>query len=138
MAKVNVSGKSGSFVYNGVTVPFKSLKPKTTRDFADTTDSANYDSASDLVHKAQIAVTTQTEVPVEGLFDLNTTPTTFVASLFNAAGALPCSFVYTSGRPYGHGNFDLIDFETTIVTDQAEAVKWTATLRSNGVFVLGS
>lgn len=138
MAKVNVSGKSGSFVYSGTTIPFKSVKPKTSRDFADTTDSGNYDQTTDLVHKSQIVVTTQTEVPVEGVFDLTTTPSSLIAALYNATAAVPCSFVYTSGHTYGHGNFDLIDFEATYVSDQAEPVKWTATLRSNGVFTYGS
>jgi hypothetical protein len=139
MAKsANVHGKSGSFVFNATTIPFKSVKPKTTRDFADTTDSSNYDAGTDLVHKSQLKVATQTEVPVEGLFDLNTTPSSLIAQLYNGADAVACSFNYTSGHPYGHGNFDLIDFETTYVSDQADVVKWTATLRSNGVFTLGS
>lgn len=137
MAKsATLTGKAGSFVFNGTTVPFKSLKPKTTREYADNTDSSNYDPTTDLIHKSQQKTTTQTEVTVEGLFDLNTTPTSLIAALYSGADAVPCSFNLSPTRVYGHGNFDLTDFECEAPID--DDVKWTATLKSNGIFTLNS
>jgi hypothetical protein len=135
MAKsVNVHGKSGAMLFNGTTIPFKSYNPKTSRDYADTTDSSSYDASSDLVHKSQLKVATQTEVSAEGLLDLNTTPASLIAALFGGADAVPCSFAYTSGHPYGHGNFDLIDFDVKVTAVDTDVVNWSATLRSNGIF----
>jgi predicted secreted protein len=133
---IKLSGKAGSFVYSGTTIPFKSMKPKTTRDLADTTDSSNYDVTSDLVHKAQLPVTIQTEVSIEGNFDLNTTDASLITQLYSGGSAVACVFNLSATKIYGHGNFDISDFETSIPVD--DIVTFTATLKSNGIFTRGS
>ena len=135
-APVKLAGKAGTFSYNGTLIPFKVMKPKVATEYADNTDSSNYDVTTNLVHKAQTPVTTQVELSIEGMFDLNTTDSTLITQLYSGAAAVPVIINLNSTKVFGHGNFDLTDFEASIPID--DMVTFTASLKSNGVFTHGS
>lgn len=126
----SLTGKAGSLVLNGVQVAFKVISPDTEREYADDTDSSGYDQATDLVHKSQQKVSTQTEMEIEGNFDLNTTPAVQIAALYDGADAIPAAVNLKPGVPLLHGNFDLTKFSTKVAV--TEIVPFTATLKSNG------
>jgi len=131
-----LTGKAGSFVYSGTSIPFTTLKPKVAVDFADSTDSSNYDPASNLVHKSQIAATTQIELGIEGWFDLNTTDQVLIAALYSAGPPVLATIYLMPGKVLGHGYFDLESLECEVPI--GDMVKFTASLKSNGVFTHGS
>jgi hypothetical protein len=130
MPKQTLTGKAGIFQFNGFAIPFKTQKPETEREYADSTDSSNYDAATDLIHKSQEKVSTQTTVDVDGLLDLSVIPASLIASLYNGADAVPCYFFLKPGVPLAHGNFDLTKFSCEIPID--DECSYSASLKSNG------
>jgi hypothetical protein len=130
------TGGSGSFVLNGIVVNFNTIDASVEKEHDDSTDSSNYDTASGLVHKSQLAVTTQTTFDIEGKIDLAVTPLALVGLLYTNPGALPATFKYNSSTVYGHGNVDVTNFKTTV--DPTKVIPFTATLMTNGVFAVNS
>jgi len=136
MAVSKLTGKSSYFKYNGVTISITKYSAKSARDMADSTDSSNYDAASDLVYHAQLPVSIRLDLDVEGRFDLNSTNANLIASLYSNATAVPVQLGLNAGTLYGHGNFDIMDFTCDVPV--MDVVTWRATFRSNGVFTPGS
>jgi hypothetical protein len=131
-----IAGKGGSFSYNGTVIPFKKWSGKVTRKLADTTDSADYDVSSNMIHESQVPVSLTQEVTIEGNVDLNTTEAQIITQLYSGAAAVATILKHTPAVVYGHGNFDLSDFTCDQPVD--DTVTFSATLKSNGVFVHGS
>lgn len=131
-----LAGKAGTIEVNGTFIAFKTIKPKTSIDLADSTDSSNYDVTSNLVHKSQIACTTQLELSIEGFFDLNSTASVLLTKAYVAGNSFPVIINLNATAVYGHGNFDISDFEASI--DVNDMVTFTCTLKSNGIFIQGS
>lgn len=127
-----LSGKASYFQFKGTRLTITKYSAKVSRDLVDTTDSDDYDAASDMVYPSQLAVKVGTEVSVEGNFKKSQTPAKLVAELYagNAAGAAVLGL--DAGALLGHGNFDLKDFECEVPI--TETVTWKGTLVSNGVF----
>lgn len=131
-----VAGKAGSFKYAGVILSMKKWTAKVTRDLADTTDSDDYDAGTDMLYKSQVPVALQVEANIEGFFDLNSTDATIVTSLYSAATKVAVVLGINASVTFGHGPFDLSDFEVDAPID--DVVTWKATAKSNGLFVRGS
>jgi hypothetical protein len=131
-----IVGKAGSITISGTNLAFNKWSPKVTRNMGDTTDSADYDPTSDLIHKSQRAASVQTELTVEGKWDLNTTTAGIIAMLYNGAGAVPVVLKLDATTVYGHGNFDITDFSSDHPVE--DTVTWSATLKSNGIFTPGA
>lgn len=136
MAEQRLTGKASYFQINGTRIPITSAKPKHNRELADSTDSSNYDAATDMIHKSQLPVTLQTELSIEGKFRKDTTNAQLISQLYSGVAALPVELGLDSGTIYGHGNFDLSDFECDDPID--DTVTYTCSMKSNGVFTPGS
>ena len=125
---------TGQITLNGTIIPFQQIEPSIDKTHEDSTDSTNYDTASGIVHKAQLAVSTQTTFDVSGVFDFSTVPN-IVAMLYSNPGSVPCTIKYNSNT-YGHGYVDISNFKTTI--DPTKPVPYSMTLMTNGVFTPNS
>ncbi len=136
MPASKIAGKGSSVTYGGTTIPIKKWTPKHNRDLADSTDSDNYNSGSDMIEKSQIPTALQTELSLEGFFDLNSTSTAMIAQFYTAATPVTVVLTLKSGTPYGHGSMDMSDFTTSTPID--DIVSWTANMKSNGTFTIGS
>jgi hypothetical protein len=134
MAKI--TGKAGSFTFNGTVIPFKKWSPKVTRKLADTTDSADYDTTTDMIHESQLPVSLSQELSIEGNFNTTTTDAQIITNLYSGAAAVPVILKISPSVIFGHGNFDLSDFSMDNPVD--DTATWSATLKSNGVFTRGS
>lgn len=130
------TGAGGSFVFNGVNIPFNSIEPDVQREMDDSSDSTNYDPVSGIVHKAQLPVSTQTTFSIEGKINLATVPAALVVPLYGGATAVPISVNYNGTAVYGHGFGDITNFKGTI--DPMKVLTYTATVVSNGIFIPGS
>lgn len=131
-----LTGKASSFLFNGTSIPISKYSPKSTRKLADTTDSANYDAGTDLIHNSQLPASIQMELSVEGKFSKSKTNAALITQLYSGATAVPTILNLDAGTIYGHGNFDMGDFSADVPVE--DTVSWTATFRSNGVFTPGS
>lgn len=136
MAKQNVTGKASGFTFKSIKLPVTKYSQKVTRKLVDNTDSENYDAPTDMLHDAQIPVRLGTEISAEGYFDKNSTNARIIAELYsgNAAGALILGL--DAGTLLGHGNADIQDFNCDVPVD--DMVKWTGTLKINGVWTPGA
>lgn len=139
MSVAKINARAISFKYNGVVLSITKMNPKHKRNLSDTTDSADYDTGTDMVHHSQQPASTQTELAVEGYFDLNSTNLQLIAPLFSSTAAQPIVLNLNAATPYGHGNFDCQDFETDMaLAPTPQTIGWKATFLSNGVFTPGS
>lgn len=130
------AGRASSFTLLGTVLPIKKYTPKTTRKLIDTTDSANYDAATDMLYASQVPTMISQELTVEGIFDLNSTPTVVMNLLFSGAAAAAVVLGLKSGVLYGSGVYDISDFSTDVPVD--DVVSWSATFKLNGKFTPGA
>jgi hypothetical protein len=130
------AGKASSFTLNSVKIPMRKYTPKTTRKLVDTTDSEDYDTATDMLYASQVPVMVSQELTVEGNLDLNTTPSSLWALLYSGAAAVPAVLGIDAGHLCGSGNYDISDFTTNVPID--DKVDWTATFKLNGKFTPGT
>jgi hypothetical protein len=136
MPVLKVSGKAGTLSYNATTLSITKWSGKINRELADSTDTADYDATTDMVHKEQIPVTLQLEVSVEGYFDKNSTQTALIADLFSGNAARAVILKIDASTTFGHGNCDVSDLECHLAPN--EMVGFTCTLKSNGKWTMGA
>lgn len=130
------TGGGSYLTLSGTVIPFTVVTPKASKTYDDSSDSSNYDPATGLVHLAQLAVSTQTTISIEGKIDTAIIPAAIVSQLYSNPGAVNCTIAYNATTPYGHGKVDVTEFEATI--DPMKTLTFTATLLTNGVFTPNS
>ena len=131
-----LSGKSGSFTFNGQVLAFQKISPSIDRKLGDTTDSDDYDQATDMIYPSQVPISLQTKIDVEGRFNLQTTNAKLLVPLYSGATAVPVIVNITPTVVFGHGNFDVSNFSMEEPVD--DIVTWKASMQSNGKFTVGS
>jgi hypothetical protein len=89
-----------------------------------------------MLYPEQLPVAIGMEISVEGNYDLNSTPSVIVGLLFSGADAVPVTLGLDAGNLFGHGNFDLSEFEIGNQID--DKMGFTCTLMLNGKFTPGS
>lgn len=136
MAKI--TGKAGSFSYATNVLTITKWEAKVNRGLADSTGSDNYDATTDMVHMSQLPATLQTEFTVEGRFDTSTTQSQLIVSLYAGTAAVAAIFKISAAVTFGHGTVDISDFSVTNEITGTDAVSWTCTAKTNGVFTMGS
>lgn len=130
------TGRAAFFSIAGTKIGMTKLSPKTTRKLADVTDSTDYDATSDLIWPAQLAVMAPIELSIEGRYNVVTTPANLINTLYTGAAAVAVILNIDASTIYGHGLFDISDFEASIPDD--DVVTFTATFKSHSVFTFGS
>ncbi len=131
-----ITAKAGSWTYAGVTIPFKTVTPSFERTLADATDSADYDSGSDQVWPSQLPVKTGLKLKIEGNYNTSVVPSSLIAVLITGAAAGAVVVKLNPSTVFGHGSFDISNFEIKMQVD--DIVTYSVDLTSNGVWVSGS
>jgi hypothetical protein len=127
-----LTGKASYFLFNGNQVPITKVTPKVTRKLADTTDSGDYVSTADMLFPTQLPVSVGTEFAIEGRYRKSSTPAGLVATLYTDATSVTALFGMDAGTIWGHGSFDISDFQTDSPVD--DTVTFTCSMKSNGQF----
>jgi hypothetical protein len=128
------SGRSGSITVNSVNIPITKWTAKLSKELADSTDSSNYDVASGQTYKAQVPGVISIEATVEGNFD--SAASTGVINKLKSDPMLPVVLKLDATTTFCSGSFDLSDAEVSVEVPGATMVSFTATVKSNGVFIL--
>jgi hypothetical protein len=123
-------------ILNGAQIPITKYNPSITKNLPDITDNGDYDSQTGLIYPTQLPVSAVTELSVEGRFHLNSTPISVMALLYSGVSAIPVTLGLDAGNLFGHGNFDISNFQA--VVDVRETVTFTCTMVSNGKFTPSS
>lgn len=127
-----LSGKASKFDYGANTLFITKYSPKVTRKLADTTDTADYDPANDILRESYIPVRVGMELSVEGNMDLDKIPTTLFTDVLNGGAAVTATLHHDAGTLDGHGGFLITDFEADHPDD--DTVTWKATFKLTGAF----
>jgi hypothetical protein len=130
------TGKAAVFQVAGTAIGFTKIGVKTDRKLADSTDSANYDSGSDLIWPEQLPIQSPITFTVELRYNLTTTPANVINTLYTGSAAVAVVVKLNATTTYGHGNFDIESFDANVPYD--DVVTGTAQFKSNGLFTFGS
>lgn len=125
-----LTGKQQYLTLAGASIKTLKIAPKVSPKLADTTDTGDYDAATDLLYPTQQQVSAPVEMSVEGFYYKSQTPSAVVAKLFTGGGPYAVTFGVATGYPHFSGNYDISDFQIDGVAD--DAVKCSFTLKSNG------
>ncbi|GAC1307095.1 MAG: hypothetical protein NVSMB14_12790 [Isosphaeraceae bacterium] len=136
MATNKLTGKAGTVVFNGDNLEITKWDAKHNRDLKDSTDSTNYDAASNMVHKGQEPVALQTEVDCEGYFNAAAVDFAVINNLYSGSVSVLMALKFNAANIYGHGNFDVEKFETE--SPIMDVVKWKASFKSNNIFTVNA
>jgi hypothetical protein len=137
MPKSNASGKQGYFEYGGTQLYIKSWKGTITTKYADTTDSADYDSTSGLVWNSQLPVSAKFEGEIEGNYDLNGNTDTMIGDLIDGTTTpVTVELGITATEAFGYGTMQVSEF--AVETPIEDTVTFTAKVMTSGRFVLGA
>jgi len=131
-----ITRKAASWTYKGATIPFTSMTPSVERTMADATDSTDYDSGSDSLWPSQLEVKVGMKFKVEGRYNTSTIPSAILTDLYTGASAAAVVIKLNPSTIFGHGNFDISNFEAKIQVD--DIVTYSCDLMSNGLWVSGS
>lgn len=124
-------GKAMYLTLGAISLKITKATPKVSPKFGDTTDSGDYDPATDLLYPTQIQVTAPVEFAVEGNYRVSVTPTAIIAKLFDGtAGPQAVTFGPKSGHAQFSGNYNISDYNQDTACD--DVVKFSCTLKSNG------
>lgn len=137
MPKQNVSGKTGYLKWSGTKINITSWSGSVDIKMADTTDSADYDSTSDLVWNTQVAASGKGSFDIEGNYDLSGSQGPLIAKLLSgSASAVTGELGFTASTPFGWAKFDVSNFKPKSPVE--DTVTFTATIVTNGKFSLGA
>jgi hypothetical protein len=124
-----LTGKASFINFGGSLLGITKATPKVNRKLADTTDSGDYFQSPDMLFPTQIPVSAPLELAIEGRYRFSSTPS-IVALLGTSATDIPIVIGLNLAAVWGHGVFDISDFETDIPVD--DVVTFTCTAKSNG------
>jgi hypothetical protein len=137
MPAKGLTGKAGTITVHGNVIAITKMTDKLNVEFADSTDSSNYDPTSGNLFKAQLSGDQQMEFTIEGFYDLNSTPANLTALVQNPSGGpYPCVSELDGKNQRFNGSVDLYDVETTCEVPGAVMVSFTCTAKSNGKYTL--
>jgi hypothetical protein len=131
-----LTGKASYFTFNGIIIPITKVSAKVTRALANTTDNGDYYQQNDMIFPTQLPVSCPTEFAVEGRYRFSSTPAALIATLYTGVFGIPAIFGLNASAVWGHGTFDISDFETDDPVE--DVVTFTCTMKSNGQFTPNS
>ena len=127
------TGRFGRATVLGVEIGITKWTTKMRKEFADATDSNNYDSGTTQTWTSQDPGVVGCDATVEGYFDFaGTTDTNFIQK-FKSDG--PYAMILYQDRTTVHAswNWDFSDVETTVSVPGSTMITFTANAKSNGV-----
>lgn len=125
------TGRAGGFTLGGTVIPFTKWTATTTREFADSTDSGDYVTASGQLFKSQKPGVISQEVTVEFNYDSATTSSAIMAKITNDS-TLTAVLKYDASTTYCTASYDLNEVEMNLEVPGATMITGSAKLMSNG------
>jgi hypothetical protein len=143
-ANHKVHGKAATITFtppvggSATTIQFRKWSGEVERRMADTTDSFNYDSTSDMVWNSQIPAGNSVKVTIEGVVDFGIFQTIIVPAICTSQVPAAVVLGITSAIIFGHGNFDLSNLKVELSTNEDDPITFTFDAMSNGVVTFGA
>lgn len=131
----SATGRKGKLVVAGNTIAITKWSGKLVTEYADGTDSANYDAVTGNTWASQQPGVTHTEGTIEGNYDLSNTSTN-ITSKIKTPGPYAATFGLTDSVNWGSGNIDLTDVEVSVEIPGSTMITFSANWKSSGVFTL--
>ncbi|MDR3582563.1 MAG: hypothetical protein P4L67_04790 [Candidatus Pacebacteria bacterium] len=111
-------------------VPIRSWEARTDVQTSDVTSSVHYDSSMDLVFAASLPVAIQTDVRIEGVFNVGVVPYTLMTALFDGSVIAYAQLGISATDQYWQGYFLVTNFFAKMIIDGV--MTYTAVLKSYG------
>ena len=126
-----ISGKQMYLTISGTAINITGVTPTVSPKFADTTDSDDFHSGTDLIYPSQIQVSAPVEMSVKGRYNKVKTGPAIIAKMFTGGGPYAVTFGVATGYAHFSGNYDISDFQ---IDGEVEGeVNYSCTIKSNGV-----
>jgi hypothetical protein len=135
-ATQSITGRGGSAKVNGVTIGITRWTGRLRKEFADATDSNNYDAATGQTWTSQAPGVLGMDGTVEGNYDLAGTTDANFTQKFKTDG--PYATVLNLSPTVSHSSFnaDFSDVEYSVSVPGSTMVTFTANFKSNGIITL--
>lgn len=132
MPEIYKTGKAGNLTIGAVVMNISKWSGKLTKEYADSTDSSGFDSASQQLWKKQAAGAIQFEGTIEGFFDFDAGSSGVLAAVL---GDTPVAavFKYDETTVFASGLVHFMDYDTGIEVDGGTTVGFTTSFKSYGV-----
>jgi hypothetical protein len=130
------TGRQGSATINGVFIAITRWTAQLHREYADSTDSNNYDAATGQIYQSQAPGVIGIDGTIEGNIDLTGIVDAQVFQKFKTDGPYPMLLSFTRAVNFCSGNFDYTTMDTTVQVPGATMVTFTANFKSNGVPII--
>lgn len=131
-ATQGATGRFGRATVNSVEIGITRWTGKMRKEFADATDSNNYDSTTAQTWTSQDPGVVGCDATIEGYFDLSGTTDANFIQKFKTDGPYPMSLYQTRTLLWASWNWDFSDVEITVSVPGATMMTFTANAKSNG------
>lgn len=132
-ATQSFTGRFGRAQVNAVEIGITKWTMKARKEFADATDSNNFDATTGQLWTSQDPGAVGFDGSVEGNYDAaGTTDTNFIQK-FKSDGPFPVSLFYTRTVLAMTANCDFSDVDVTVSVPGSTMVTFTANFKTNGV-----
>ncbi len=115
-----------------VEIPVLGWSVRCQKFFQDATNSANYESTSELVHPTRYQVAVLVEGSLRGMFRLSRIPPTLVSAMFSGEIIATIALYFNEQYEFGEGFFHVSDMEISSPIDGA--VTFNCRIMSHGFF----
>ncbi len=132
-ATLDATGRFGNATVNGVIINITGWRCKVHKEFAISTDSGNFDAASNQLWRSRAPGEVWCEGSLEGNFDLaGTTDANFIQK-FKSDGPYAVALNITQTVKFASFNADFDEVEINVAVPGATMVTFTTPFMSNGI-----
>lgn len=132
-ATQSFTGRFGRSTVNTVEIGITKWNAKPRKEFADATDSNNYDPTTGQLWTSQDPGAVGFDGSIEGYYDASGTTDTNFIQKFKSDGPFPVSLYLTRTVLFMTANCDFSDVDVTVSVPGATMVSFTANFKTNGV-----
>jgi hypothetical protein len=132
-ATQSATGRYGRGQVNNVEIGITKWTGKMRKEFADSTDSNDYDSVTTQVWTSQDPGVVGCDGTLEGYYDMSGTTDANFTQKFKTDGPYPISLYLTRTLLWGSWNVDFSDVEFSVSVPGSTMIAFVANFKSNGV-----
>lgn len=129
----SATGRAGSVTYNSQAINITGWNAKVTREYADSTDSSNFDTGTGQIYGSQKPGVVRVEGSIKGNYDIGGTTSTNVTAHIIDDTPRTLLLSLTRSVNWGSMSVDLTDVEISVETPGSTMMTFTANFKSNGV-----
>ena len=126
------TGRYGSATVNGAVCNITKWTAKPRKEFADSTDSGNYDAVTSQVWTSQAPGVTGLDGTIEGYYDFGGSTDTNFTQLFLTDGPYATVLKFSPTTNFATFQADYSDVEYSVMVPGATMITFTANYKSNG------